>query len=669
MNIFDIKSYRFLNKINNTYVFLLLLLLGFLLYGNTLGHDYALDDALVITENSFTKKGIDGISDHMSNDLLTGFYGQQKQLVAGGRYRPLSLILFSIEYEFFEDEPLIGHLMNLLFYVLNAFLLFLLLKLMLEQRFTSNTLVQLSLLTTLLWFFHPIHTEVVANIKGRDEILSFSLSLYSLYLSLKYIDSNNFKYLPAVSLVFFLALLAKENSITWLAIIPCSLYYFRKVELSKVFALSMALLLPSILWFLLRMNAVGAVGNMQSVADNLMNDPFLLSSTSEKYATIVYTLGKYVQLLFFPHPLTFDYYPKHIPILNWSHPLVILSIAVLGGLLYVFIKGFKNKSIASYSILFFGISLSIASNLFFPIGAFMNERFIYSSSLAFCLILAYYAIIAYYKKEWENSKKILLAGFLIIFVLYSYKSISRNAVWKNNLTLASHDANISVRGAKSNVMAGGLLLEESYTAKAGQKNELLNQSIFHLKRALKVYPEYLDALLLMGNAKWEKTALASEAMPFYHRILNINKGHSNAWRNIHIVLNQNKNKDYSIAAYEKLLSIVPSQIPIYIHLGKLYGQYRNNLSKAIEILEKGRKLAPKNMEILSNLGIAYGMQQNYTQAIEVLEMAESIEPKNAKIKSDLGLSYYFAGRTEKARMKFDEAVILDKSLNRAQFPI
>ena len=57
-----------------------------------------------------------------------------------------------------------------------------------------------------------------------------------------------------------------------------------------------------------------------------MNNPFLKIegnqwvpfSGAEKMATIFYTLGYYIKLLLVPHPLTHDYYPRHIDIMNWG---------------------------------------------------------------------------------------------------------------------------------------------------------------------------------------------------------------------------------------------------------------------------------------------------------------------------------------------------------------
>ena len=78
-----------MKKLSELQIFGIFIIFGFLLNGNTLTHDFALDDAIVITENDFTKKGFSGIWDQLTNDQFVGFYGVKKELVAGGRYRPL----------------------------------------------------------------------------------------------------------------------------------------------------------------------------------------------------------------------------------------------------------------------------------------------------------------------------------------------------------------------------------------------------------------------------------------------------------------------------------------------------------------------------------------------------------------------------------------------------
>ena len=158
-------------------------------------------------------------------------------------------------------------------------------------------------------------------------------------------------------------------------------------------------------------------------------------------------------------------------------------------------------------------------------------------------------------------------------------------------------------------------------------------------------------------------------MPYYQRILSINAENENAWKNIDVILRQNKNVDYNIQAYSQLINYNPAREKNYLYLGRLYGQQKNDLNKALDIFQQGLKIAPNSYELLSNMGTVYGLQGNYASAVEVLEQAAKIQPNVAKVHIDLGLSYYYLGQLEKAKTEFDQAKQLDASINRSQFPI
>src|SRR3972149_7555568 len=158
-------------------IILFFIILSFLYYGNTLTHEYALDDAIVINQNLFTKNGISGIQDILSYDTFTGFFGKEKKLVEGGRYRPFSLITFAIEYEFFGLSPHISHFINIALYAFTAIMLFLVLSALFAGYRQKYRFLNIPFITTLIFIIHPVHTEVVANIKGRDEILALLAAL------------------------------------------------------------------------------------------------------------------------------------------------------------------------------------------------------------------------------------------------------------------------------------------------------------------------------------------------------------------------------------------------------------------------------------------------------------------------------------------------------------
>ena len=87
-----------------------LVTITFLTYANTLGHQYVLDDAILITDNSLTQKGVAGISEIFKHDTFYGFFKTdgKANLVSGGRYRPLSQVLFAIEHSAFGTKSFLG---------------------------------------------------------------------------------------------------------------------------------------------------------------------------------------------------------------------------------------------------------------------------------------------------------------------------------------------------------------------------------------------------------------------------------------------------------------------------------------------------------------------------------------------------------------------------------
>jgi hypothetical protein len=172
---------------NTRLVGILLFALGFLLYANTLSHDYALDDAIVIYDNEFTQQGLSGVDDLLRYDTFRGFFkveGKDK-LVSGGRYRPWTPILFALQVQFFGLNPMVGHFFNAFFYGLTGLLIYVLLLQLLRVRFARGFTHWVALFTALIFLTHPLHTEVVANIKGADEMWALLGGLGALWASLR----------------------------------------------------------------------------------------------------------------------------------------------------------------------------------------------------------------------------------------------------------------------------------------------------------------------------------------------------------------------------------------------------------------------------------------------------------------------------------------------------
>jgi hypothetical protein len=184
---------------------LIIILIAFIQFSNTLGHSFAWDDKIVIQENERVQEGFSGITklfEKHNTALRQDQYG----------YRPITLMSFAIDYELSNGEPGLFHFMNLVYFALLCVVLFLVLK---KLFFNYSTVVPF--LITLLFTVHPIHTEVVANIKSRDEILALLFCLISLIQLIKFYDLRKWQYLVYTLIFFLLGFLSKENAVVFIS--------------------------------------------------------------------------------------------------------------------------------------------------------------------------------------------------------------------------------------------------------------------------------------------------------------------------------------------------------------------------------------------------------------------------------------------------------------------
>jgi tetratricopeptide (TPR) repeat protein len=600
------------------------------LYLNTLTHDFALDDAIVIYDNMFTTEGISGWGGILSHDTFYGFFKEEgkDKLVSGGRYRPLSMLVFAMIYEFAGDNPFLFHLINVLFYGLCCLILYLVLSDFLPKIIDRDTSEWVAFGSALMFTAHPIHTEVVANIKGADEIMALGLVLLSWWFVLRRTKLAGLW----AGIIFFLALLAKENAVTFLGILPAAEWIrrdFRWGRAKKWWPLFTAFAI----YMVIRFSILGA-GIASEPPKELMNNPFLKLEQSnyvpldpaERTATIVYTLGKYAKLLIVPYPLTHDYYPRHIPIKEWNDPFVIGSFLLYLMLGSLMILGLKARKLWGLAITWYLFSLSIFSNILFPVGTLMSERFLFMPSLGFCLLIGW--LFGY--RDYKPNFRLLL--LVILISASAILTILRNPVWKDNYTLFTTDVKTSARSAKvRNAAAGAILEGVAAIEEENERNRIAKEAEEHLKVALEIHPNYKNALLLMGNAKFYQRDYP-EAVKAYNNALRIDPFYEDAMKNLHLA---------------------------YREGGRFFGEIQGNLDKSIQWLEKATELSSADLESWRLLGVAYGINGQTTKAIEAFGKTVEIRPNRADLWVNLGKAYTNAGLLEKGKECFEKAKKLD----------
>src|ERR1035437_608967 len=431
---------------------------GFILYMNTIGNDYALDDMAVITKNKFVRNGFSGIP-----SIFHTFYWQGYWDLNAGLYRPLSLILFAIEWQLFPDAPHIYHFINVLLYAFIGFLLF---------RTLVKLLPKLNLvfpfIVSLIFIAHPIHTEVVANIKSADELLCFLFFLLSINSLLNYLSSKSRNKLIWSLSYFFISLFSKESAASFLLIIPLLLYFFTNTPLKVNRNISVLFLLITGIFLAIHSIVLSNVG-LPRVSYSYHDNSILLTNVfSQRMATAIFIMGTYLKLLFIPYLLSYDYSFNQIPITSFSNIIVIASIIFYIGMFVYALLRFRKKDLISFSILFYLITMFLVSNLVVLIGSTMAERFLFIPSLSFCFIIGFiltkltkkinllnlYGGVADFMKQ--NSK--VFIPVVALLLIYSFTTIYRNRDWKDNYSLFKHDVLSSPNSGRTHFNYGTELL-------------------------------------------------------------------------------------------------------------------------------------------------------------------------------------------------------------------
>lgn len=629
----------------------LLFLLSVLLYANTFKHGYAQDDAIVIYENEFTTKGLAGIGDIFRYDTFRGFFKDEGKatLVTGGRYRPLTLVTFAVEWAFFGKKPAVGHIFNALYYGLTVLLLFLLLLEWFRDDRRYGFAFFVALAASWLFMTHPVHTEAVANIKGRDEIFSLMFSLGALLLSFRALHRGAVLGHLAAGLLFFLALLSKENALALIFAAPIAFWCFSKEKIGGVMRCSLPYWAAAVLMLIIRFSIIPESGEPSM---ELMNNPFLKLENGrwvalgfgEWSATVMYTLGKYLQLLIFPHPLVHDYYPRHIAVMQWTDWRVLLSLLAYLGMFAYAVLRLPKKDPISFGIFFYLLTLFPVSNILVTVGTNMSERFLFMPSVGFCLVTA---VLGYRLAErWKKGKLRSFAdlrGMLLLFalvgLLFAVKTVTRNPVWKDNFTLFTSDVARAPNSAKLRNSAGGELIREAILPEnENRREEMLRRAVGHLQKAVEIHPTYKNAYLLLGNAhnylqEFEK------AVDFYQKALQLDPAYQEAQNNLFLTLRQ---------------------------AGRYYGEEKSDLQRSLQYLQRAYDMRPDDYETLRLLGIAYGISGDNANAIRYFTRAAEIEPDNAQAWWNLGNAYRYAGNLEKQAEMHARARQLDPQIGQQQ---
>ena len=682
-------------QLSGKLLFTICAILAFALYANTLGHNYTVDDTTVIENNKFTKQGIGGLDEIFTTSYRAGYWERKE-----GLYRPLSVAMFAIEWAISPGQPWLGHLVNVILYALTAVVL-----LSVMQRLLIKMHPLIPLLVTLLWIFHPLHTEVVANIKSRDELLSFLFGLLALRSLLQYVDEKKISSMCWSLLAFFIALLSKENSITWVGVFPLAIWCFTDADLRKTILTTLPLIAVVGVYLILRQIILGEIkGDLELMVVN--NSIVGATTLASKLATAIYILGKYLLLFVFPVTLVFDYSFNTIPNTTFATPGTIVSLLLFAGGFLFAIKNLPKKSTASFAILFFLGTIALVSNVFFLIEATMAERFVYTPSLGLCILTGFFAEKLLKNKTTATKiltfadlrKNVLFIPMLFVLLLFAGRTIARNANWKDNLTLLQHDVKLSPESARIRYALGStLLVEEALKQPEGSqvRINLLDRSIAELTKGVSILPNYNDAWYHLGIAYKEKgdakNAVASfeqarsykpfseasrfisagvaygmlnqydKALADLSQALKLEPQNADGWNNYGLYLSESGKTKESLEALDKAISLRKNFDKAYYNRGNTFAK-AGNYREALKDYAIALSINSSYTDALNNSGNCYIMLQRPDSAKVFFERSVQVDPNNVKAIMNLAVTLQSMGDTAGARVYIDKARSMGVSL-------
>lgn len=568
------------------YSTLILLSLTFLLYGNTLFHDFALDDGIYIQNHQAVQQGVLGIPAIFLQGSAYGFNqegGQQP-------YRPIPLTSFALGKSLFNNHPGIEHAINVVLYGLLGLVLFQLLACWLPSY---DVWIRLSIV--MLFLAHPIHTEVVANIKSRDEILCFLFAALSLLHLHKFIRRRSAKHLVFSCCLFLAAILSKESGLSLLLVLPLALYTFEGRKPVDSFRVLPPFLLATAAYFVVR-SLVIQTQTLELPDDIINNSLYGAKSIGERTATTVALLGEYLRLLVVPYPLSWDYSYNHFPLVDWSSSKALGSLVLHLVLAYWTVKRLKLRDVVAFCILFYVLTMAITSNVFFLNGSILGERFLFMPSWSFCMLIPILLVKGLSKDSQRGRlgrKIVWLGGISTLILLGALMTIQRNRDWKNNLSLFE----AGVQAAPNSARAHASLAFEYKLQALSASDEATGRAYFRksesaFARSLEIYPSFEYALYNLGVLYLEVGAL-DKAMASFQNLLKVYPNHEGGLNNLGVCYFRQQMYPEAITYFDHLLKVNPRHHQALTNMGASYFNL-NEMEKALPYYERALELQQGN---------------------------------------------------------------------------
>jgi tetratricopeptide (TPR) repeat protein len=574
---------------------IIILLVSFAAYFNSLFNGFVYDDRMQIRENHWIRD-IRFIPDI----FISSAWSFQSETTVSNYYRPMMHMIYMLNYFIFGLKPWGFHLVNIFFHAGVSVLVFIIARKLLSRcepsdRATMEGLLPLrsqssdsallpAFLASLLFATHPIHTEAVTWIAGVPDLSYTFFCLLSFYLYMR--SKDELKGMYWLSLLSFAgATLCKEPALTLPFILIAYDIAFRRSSPaaphppSLIKRYSPYFVLTGI-YLTIRFYALGGFSPQK---------PHIILSAYGYIINVFPLFAEYLEKLLLPLNLN-AFHVLH-PISSIFELRGIISLAITAVFVVFGYLAFKKNKLVFFSLLL--IILPLLPSLYIPaVGEnVFTERYLYLPSFGFVLLVVLPLL-------WARSvQPRLFFGMALISVAlsiaYSIGTVNRNTIWRDDFSLYTDMVRKSPDAAQPHDDLGNIYKERGY----------LDEAINEYKAALILKPEFYEAHYNLGNT-YEKEGHLDEAI-----------------------------NEYKIA-----ITLEPAFIQARNNLGLAYAD-RGFINEAVDEFMKAIKLKPDDFVSHNNLGMAYALQNRYNEAIGEFVTSLKLNPDNAVARENLETCY------------------------------
>jgi Flp pilus assembly protein TadD len=597
----------------------LVVAISVLAYANTLRNGFTLDDVPIIVENP-TIRSVGSIGTIFGSNYWSrggvGIVGDSTL------YRPLTVFTYAVDFALWDLNAAAYHLVNVVLHTATTVLVFL----VAIELFGS---VVAAFAAASLFGVHPIHTEAVASVVGRSEVLA-TLLVLTAFLVLRRRPTAGMLAPRTLSLgpaaaggaLYLLGLFAKESAVTLPLVLAVDDVLRRddsardsRTTRREVALRYGALVGAAAVYFSVRRQAVSGGAQMWP--------GFVGVSPVERALTASRVMLEYIGLFVYPKTLLADYWKPDVPIASSIlDPLVALSVLAWIGLavLAAFLVRRGRHSALVLSIAWFFITIVPVSNIFFPIGVGKAERLLYLPSVGLCLVAGWgYGMAA----ARLRSPRLAQAALATVLAALTVRTVLRNGDWRDNATLALATLAVSPSSPLMNDLAAGEYFRRGDAARAVEL----------LREAARQAPDMALIRSHLGAA-YHSQGKVDEAIAEYRESIRTNPTDASTYNNLGVAYRDKGREDEALAEFSRAIAINPNYADPHINIGSVQLE-RGRLTEAEAAFAAAVRADPLSANAHNALGVALGRLGHIERAAEQHREALRLQPDHASARANL----------------------------------